>query len=110
QNDYLLNAELTAQHLGYTADDVMFMPMPMMHNACMICFLLPTLLSGASFVIPAGMTPESWADALRQTPPTVVGMVRALLPRWDATLEIEPAIGKQLRAFWAPDASALVRQ
>lgn len=110
QNDYLLNAELTARHLGYVADDVMFMPMPMMHNACMICFLLPTLLSGASFVIAAEMTPASWATALRETPPTIVGMVRALLPRWDAALEAEPAISKRLRTFWAPDASALVRQ
>lgn len=110
QNDYLLNAELTAQHLAYTADDVMFMPMPMMHNACMICFLLPTLLRGASFVIAAEMTPASWAQSLAPTPPTIVGMVRALLPRWDAALELQPSISARLRAFWAPDASALVRQ
>lgn len=109
-NDYLLNAQLTAQHLGYRPDDVMFMPMPMMHNACMICFLLPTLLSGAAFAIPAEMTPESWAASFRQARPTFVGMVRALLPRYDAMLQIDAGLAAPVRAFWAPDASGLVRR
>lgn len=108
--DYLLNARLTAQHLGYRETDVMFMPMPMTHNACMICFLVPALLSGASFVIPAEMTAESWAQSFRATAPTFVGMVRALLPRYDAMLEIDVRLAKNVRAFWAPDAASLVRR
>lgn len=108
-NDYLLNAQHTAQHLGYRADDVMFMPMPMMHNACMVCFLLPTLLTGAAFVIPAEMTPESWATAFRTAPPSIVGMVRALLPRYDAMLALDATLARRLRAFWVPDAAGLVR-
>lgn len=108
--DYLLNAQLTAQHLGYRNSDVMFMPMPMTHNACMICFLLPSLLTGAAFVIPAEMTPESWAQAFRETRPTFVGMVRALLPRYDSMLEIDATLAQHVRAFWAPDAAGLVRR
>lgn len=109
QNDYLLNARLTAAHIGYRDRDVMFMPMPMMHNACMICFLLPTLLTGASFVIPAEMTPEAWSQAFRATQPTIVGMVRALLPRYDAMIALDSSLIRQVRAFWSPDAAALVR-
>ena len=57
-NDYLFNMKRTSEWLGYRADDVMFMPMPMIHNACMACFLGPALLTGAAFAIPADMRPE----------------------------------------------------
>jgi non-ribosomal peptide synthetase component E (peptide arylation enzyme) len=110
QNDYLLNAQLTAQQMGYRAQDVMFCPMPITHNACMICFLLPVLLCGASFAMPPDMTPEGWAETFARARPTVVGMVRALLPRFDAMLAIDAELAAQVRTFWAPDASALVRR
>lgn len=109
QNDYLLNAQLTARHLGYRPEDVLFMPMPMAHNACMICFLLPCLLTGASFATPADLTPEAWVRTFRTSRPTFVGMVRALLPRFDAMLALDASAAESVRAFWAPDASAVVR-
>ncbi|CAN5390817.1 (2,3-dihydroxybenzoyl)adenylate synthase [soil metagenome] len=110
QNDYLLNAMLTSQILGYRSDDVMFMPMPIIHNACMICFLMPTLLAGAAFVIPADMTPEAWADAYRRTPPTFVGLIRALMPRLEATLDLVPEALNHIRSFWSADAARLLRE
>ena len=84
QNEYLLNATLTVETLGYRADDVMFMPMPMIHNACMICFWLPTFLAGATYAIPGDMTPEAWTETFKRARPTIVGLIRALLPRLDA--------------------------
>lgn len=110
QNDYLLNAQHTAQLLGYRSDDVMFMPMPIIHNACMICFLIPTLLSGATFTIPADMTPEAWGKLFRDTRPTWIGLIRALLPRLDAMLERGLGSLDRVRAFWCPDAARTVRE
>jgi non-ribosomal peptide synthetase component E (peptide arylation enzyme) len=110
QNDYLLNATLTAQWLGYRNTDVMFMPMPMVHNACMICFWLPTLLVGAAFNIAADMTPESWGRALTQAPATWIGLIRALLPRLDAVLEKRLASIDSVQSFWCPDAARTVRE
>jgi non-ribosomal peptide synthetase component E (peptide arylation enzyme) len=109
QNDYLLNATLTIRQLGYRSADVMFMPMPMIHNACMICFWLPTLLAGAEFVIPADMNPESWATAFRDRRPTFVGLIRALFPRFDATAELVPEAIGDIRSFWCPDGARLLR-
>ena len=109
QNDYLLNAELTIETLGYRPDDVMFMPMPMIHNASMICFWLPTLLTGATFAIPADMTPSSWADSFARSRPTFVGLIRALMPRLEATFELLPSALASVRAFWAPDAAQVLR-
>lgn len=110
QNDYLLNATLTAKWLGYRDSDVMFMPMPMVHNACMICFLLPTLLTGAAYSIPADMTPEAWAQALTQAPPTWLGLIRALLPRLEAIVDRKLASIDSVRTFWCPDAARTVRE
>ena len=109
-NDYLLNVQLTARWLGYRSDDVMFMPMPIIHNACMVCFLLPTLLSGACFTIPADMTPESWGEVFRRWRPTWVGLIRALLPRFSAMVEHNLGPIDQVRGFWSPDAARIVRQ
>jgi 2,3-dihydroxybenzoate-AMP ligase len=110
QNDFLLNARLTADWLGYRANDVMFMPMPMIHNACMVCFWVPTLLSGATFSIAADMTPESWGRAMREAPPTWIGLIRALLPRLDAVAEGKLASLDSVRKFWCPDAARTVRE
>jgi 2,3-dihydroxybenzoate-AMP ligase len=110
QNDYLLNAALTAKWLGYHNGDVMFMPMPMIHNACMICFWLPTLLVGAAYNIPADMTPESWGRAMTQAPPTWLGLIRALLPRLEAVVDRKLAAIDSVKAFWCPDAARTIRE
>jgi 2,3-dihydroxybenzoate-AMP ligase len=109
-NDYLLNATLTANWLGFSGDDVMFMPMPMIHNACMICFWLPTLLTGAAFVIAADMTPESWGVAISDAKPSWIGLIRALLPRLDTVIDRKWASLDSVRAFWCPDAARMVRE
>lgn len=109
QNDYLLNAELTIEALGYRPGDVMFMPMPMIHNACMVCFWLPTLLSGATFAISADMSPSAWADTFARNRPTIVGLIRALMPRLEATIGLLPSALETVRAFWAPDAAQILR-
>jgi 2,3-dihydroxybenzoate-AMP ligase len=109
-NDYLLNATLTANWLGFSSDDVMFMPMPMIHNACMICFWLPTLLTGAAFVIAADMTPESWGGAISNAKPSWIGLIRALLPRLDTVIDRKWASLDSVRAFWCPDAARMVRE
>ncbi|MGE7964022.1 AMP-binding protein [Pseudomonas sp. NPDC089918] len=110
QNDYLLNATLTIEAIGYRHDDVMFMPMPMMHNACMICFIMPVLLVGAAFVIPEDLTPEAWAAAFKRTPPTYIGVIRPLLPRLEAAFDLEPAALGHVRAFWSADSARTLRE
>lgn len=110
QNDYLLNAELTVQVLGFNPDDVLFMPMPMIHNAAMICFWLPSLLSGATFAIPSGMTPEAWGRIFSEKKPTFIGLIRPLLPRLDAMIEGGLGRLERVRGGWAPDAAKLLRE
>jgi len=109
-NDYLLNARRGAEILGLRNDDVIFMPMPMMHNAAMGCIWLPTLLTGAAYAIPADMTPDAWGAVFRLAKPTWVGLIRALIPRYDAMLEQGLADAHSVRRYWTPDAAKLARE
>lgn len=109
QNDYLLNADLTREALGYRQDDVMLMPMPIMHNACMICCLLPCLLTGAAFVLPADMTAESWADIIRRCKPSFIFLIKPLLPRFEASMALVPEAITHVRAFWSADSARALR-
>jgi non-ribosomal peptide synthetase component E (peptide arylation enzyme) len=109
QNEYLLNARRGAEILGFTPQDVMFMPMPMMHNAAMGCMWLPTLLTGAAYAIPADMTPEAWGAVFRLSRPSWAGFIRALLPRYDAMLDQGLASSDSVRRYWTPDAARLAR-
>jgi non-ribosomal peptide synthetase component E (peptide arylation enzyme) len=110
QNDFLLNARLAAQMLDYRETDVMFMPMPMIHNACMVCFWLPTLLTGAAYAIPEEMTADGWGRVFAAKRPTVLGLIRALIPRLDAMVERGLASLESVRVCWCPDAARLMRE
>jgi non-ribosomal peptide synthetase component E (peptide arylation enzyme) len=108
-NDYLLNARLSARAFRYTADDVVFCPMPMIHNAAMIMFWLPALLSGAAFAIAGDLSPDTWARLFEKARPTFAGLIRALMPRYDEAIALHPDSVKYLRAFWIPDAARIAR-
>jgi non-ribosomal peptide synthetase component E (peptide arylation enzyme)/catechol 2,3-dioxygenase-like lactoylglutathione lyase family enzyme len=110
QNDYLLNAQLTIETLGFRETDVTFMPMPIIHNACMICFLFPSLLAGAAFVIPADMSAQSWGAAFRAAKPTFLGLIRPLFPRLEAMLEQRLGTLDSVRACWSPDGAKAFRE
>lgn len=110
QNDYLLNARLSMQWMGFTESDVLFMPMPMIHNAAMICFWLPSLLAGAEFAIPVDMTPEAWGRVFTERRPTFIGLIRALLPRLDGMLDQGLGRLERVRGAWAPDAAKVIHE
>jgi 2,3-dihydroxybenzoate-AMP ligase len=110
QNDYLFNAESSIDFMEFSSEDVLFMPMPMIHNAAMICFWIPSLLAGSTFCIPENMTPEAWGEIFSKRKPTFIGLIRALLPRLDSMLELGLGSLERVRGAWAPDASLLIRE
>ena len=75
-SEYVYNMRAVAGFLEYRADDVMLMPMPMIHNASMCCAWGPMLLVGGTFIItPAvgrssgGRAEEASADVARRRAP-----------------------------------------
>lgn len=110
QNDYLLNAERVGATMGFRSDDVFFMPMPIIHNACMVCFLLPSLLNGAAFAIAKTMDSADWAEIFQNARPTFIGMMRPLLPRLDRALDLFPQALDNVRGCWSADAAWTINQ
>lgn len=110
QNDYLLNGQLNGEMLEFRADDVIFMQMPIIHNAAMVCFLLPAMLAGACFTIARDMTVESWTALAQAHRPSIVGLIRALVPRFEAMIEAIPDLTDGIRCFWSPDTARLLRE
>lgn len=80
-NDYVCNMQLVARHLGWTSEDVIFHPPPMMHNANMVCGWGPGLLAGVRNVVVPDPGPRDFARVMMFEKPTWIGLTRAILMR-----------------------------
>lgn len=89
-NEYLYNMRAVAQFNGYRSDDVLFMPLPMMHNLNMGCCFGPFLLTGGAVTVAADLQPQSLFDLFQRYLPTwgAIGgpVLEKLRPAIDAGL------------------------
>ena len=69
-NEYLYNMRAVAQFRGFEADDVLFMPLPMMHNLNMGCCLGPFLLTGGAVTVARDMSMGGLVDLFNELKPT----------------------------------------
>jgi len=69
-NEYVYNMRAVAQFVGYTPEDRLFVPMPMMHNLNMGACFGPFLFTGGMVAVAAGMTPEAMAHVFKTFKPT----------------------------------------
>ena len=80
-NSYLHAMDMMAARLNYRADDVIFMPLPMIHNAAMLCYLFPGMLRGAEFAIASSTEPREILRVMTTRKPTWFALAGAALPR-----------------------------
>ena len=80
-NEYVFNMRAVARYMDYRRDDVMYMPLPMIHNANLACAWGPILLTGAAFAVTPQATSEALVQMLRECQPTwlAAGVKQALL-------------------------------
>lgn len=110
-NEYVYQMRSVAQFLDYRADDVMLMPMPMIHNASMSCAWGPILLVGGSFAITAHPTVESFAATLRRTQPTwIAAGQKQLLLRIREALERLGMRLEHVHGVWTINAAKFTRE
>lgn len=69
--EYLYNMRSVARWTGYRPGDVLFMPLPMVHNLNMGCCLGPFLMTGGTVTIAPNLLPE-----------TLFGMIKQHRPNW----------------------------
>lgn len=84
-NEYLYNMEAMADWESYSARDVVFMPLQIIHNAAMACFVFPTLLRGGEVVVAPNNDPATIFGLLKSRRPTIFGTISGALGRMRAT-------------------------
>ena len=85
-NEYVYNMRAVAQFAGYTPDDCLFMPLPMMHNLNMGCCFGPFLLTGGTVAIAASVSPDAIGQVFRDFRPTWTALAGPIVEK------LKPAI------------------
>jgi non-ribosomal peptide synthetase component E (peptide arylation enzyme) len=70
-SDYLYNLQAVIASNGYRHDDVIYNPMPIIHNFNLVCCSGPTLLAGGAVALAPALDPD-----------TVMGILRTQRPTW----------------------------
>lgn len=109
-NEYLYNMRAVARDRGYTEDEVLFFPTPLMHNLNMGCFFGPILLGGGLVTVTRDIGAESLCALVRDHAPTWFGVAGPILQRILPELARGTPEQKARRKFIAPkNAGGLAR-
>jgi len=107
-SEYLYNMRSVARTNGYTQDDVLFMPLPIMHNLNMGCCFGPFLMVGGSIIVSTSMRADDIVDVLREYQPTWASL-GAVLARIQPQLDSGELRLSRLRGVIAPNGAARLR-
>jgi len=111
QNEYLHTMREVARYLDYRRDDVMFMPLPMIHNASMACAWGPTLLQGGTFVVVPQLTEQAIVQVLKQCKPTWIGAgVKQAVLKLKAAMDAAQVEPGRVRGVWTINAAKYTRE
>jgi len=101
-NEYLYNMRAVARYQGYTQEEVLFFPTPLMHNLNMGCFFGPILLCGGMVTVTRDIGAESLCSLVRDYEPTWFGVAGPILQRILPELVTGTPEQKARRKFIAP--------
>ncbi|GAA5233109.1 AMP-binding protein [Verticiella sediminum] len=102
QSEYLYNMRAVARCNGYTRDEVLFFPTPLMHNLNMGCFFGPVLLNGGVVTVARDISAETLCALVRDYQPTWFGVAGPILQRILPELAKGTPEQKARRKFIAP--------
>lgn len=110
-NEYLYNMLAVARFLEYRNDDVMLMPLPMVHNASTSCAWGPVLLVGGVFAIVPQPTHEVFVELMHKYKPTWIaaGLKQPLLKIDDAARSV-PGAFERVRGVWTIESARYTRE
>jgi len=92
-SEYVLAMRMVARAHGWTENDVLFLPLPMIHNANMVCGWGPALLMGMRNIITPEVNPAVFFKVMAFYKPTWIGLVRPIM------LKLQEAIAGKLLNF-----------
>jgi len=85
-NEYLYTMRAVADWLGYSPEDVLFMPQPMVHNLNMGCCFGPFLMTGGTVTIAPNLNAETLVSLINETRPTWLVLGGPIVARLDAAI------------------------
>jgi 2,3-dihydroxybenzoate-AMP ligase len=109
-SEYLYNMRAVAACLAWSANDVVLMPLPMMHNANMGCGWGPALLTGATTVVTPQISPEVFVQVMGEDRPTWLAVAKPILTRLAVAVQKGLINFSQVRGVISTDGAALVRE
>ena len=109
-NDYVCNMRAVAAWHDYSPDDVMYVPMPMMHNLNMVCCYGPMLLSGGAVAVAPDPAPATLLAVLRDYRPTWSVLFGPVAVRLEGTLREGMIDFKRARGIFAPNGAPRLRE
>ncbi|WP_447739849.1 AMP-binding protein [Pseudomonas laurentiana] len=86
-NEYLYNMRAVAKWLDYQADDVLFMPQPMVHNLNMGCCFGPFLMTGGTVTVTPDLQPETLISLIATTKPTWLMLGGPIIARLESAIQ-----------------------
>ena len=108
-NDYVCMMRAVAAACGFTAQDRIFNPLPMMHNLNMGCFWGPTLLSGATVCVAPDMRNESFVSIFHNQKPTWAMLTDPIMVKLQAEISSGQISFTHLRAIVGPNSAPKMR-
>lgn len=109
-NEYLYNMRAVAQFNGYRSDDVLFMPLPMVHNLNMGCCFGPFLLTGGTVTVSADLQPASLVESFNKYRPTWAVIAGPILEKLRPTIEAGHMAVSQLRGVISANGAPRLRE
>jgi 2,3-dihydroxybenzoate-AMP ligase len=109
-NEYIYNMRAFGAFAGYTADDCLFMPLPMMHNLNMGCCFGPFLLTGGTVAVATSLSPEALGDIFKHCEPTWTVVAGPIAERLKPAIESGKLPLDKLRGVISANNAPALRQ
>jgi non-ribosomal peptide synthetase component E (peptide arylation enzyme) len=109
-NEYVYQWRQVAAFNGYGADDVLFMPMPMMHNLNMGCCFGPFLLAGGTVTVAPDLSGETFIGIFRKYEPTWAFLGGPIVARLQPAIDSGALPLRRLKAVVSANGAPALRE
>ena len=108
-NASLLTMQVTADWYDYRADDLIFNPLPMLHNLNMTCFYGPSILKGATFIVAPNVATETLVSIYKKYRPTWSFLSGPLIARIESAVNAGTIDFRDARGVISPSNAPRLR-
>lgn len=109
-NEYLYNMRAVAAWNGYRPDDVLFMPLPFVHNLNMGCCFGPFLMTGGTVTVAPDLQPDTLVGIVARERPTWLMLNGPIVARLEAAIAQGEVDLSNVRGCITPSGAGKMRE